>query len=217
MRKHFEYLAWPRGERDEWDESFPQDHRLRNASDADSEGSGVAGPIPSPQRSPSELSSSNEGPLSENEGRDSEDDAQVVAAVAEQLPPEPDAPPESTDSECDWSRPTYWGYPLVRYAAWFTVHAVRGDGKLLRGRPRGQLHLDASGPVDEWPECKVCQARVRAAAVSRKEGTEEAAENDLNDEGYDEAEDAESEPPSHDPIIDAASEGEAEAAGSTPR
>ena len=81
--------------------------------------------------------------------------------MACQLPVQPESS-QSSDPEGEWLFPSQWQRPLARHAAWFTVHAVREDGKLLCGRARSQLHVDASGPVDDWPACQICQSRVRA-------------------------------------------------------
>ena len=164
LSPHFSYLTWPAHEQQEWDSHCPVPRVTAHPQDSDADSERSRERCASVEKDKgSEVSSSGGDTPLEEPPQNSDLEEEVTAAVACQLPGDGSSV-ESSDPEEVWLFPTRWKRPLVRHIAWYTVHALREDGKLLCGRARGQAHVAATGPVDDWPACRICQAWVRAMA-----------------------------------------------------
>ena len=80
---------------------------------------------------------------------------------------------DTTDEEEAWVNPMFWDFQLARHKAWFTIHAVENDQRLLCGRVLDQGFERVVNPPDALPVCRVCRARVRGRVeVARRQGRE---------------------------------------------
>ena len=171
-----EFDAWTGPEQEAWAASFLALERSFEASDADSERE-----VNVPQRAPvesgacaaSDVSSSDSESLPADAEPGTDEDAVATLGAAALVKGDASDASDTTDEEEAWVNPMYWDFGLARHAAWFTVHAVAGNDRLLCGRVIDQNFERIVNPPDAYPVCRVCRARVRGRVEeARKRGLE---------------------------------------------
>ena len=147
-----------------WATYFPAAERSCRDSDADCEAEKpkqLERSAKSQAQGRSEPSSSDPESLSEDAGPATEDDVVATLGAAALIGAEPSEASDTTDEEEAWVNPMFWDFQLARHKAWFTIHAVENNQRLLCGRPLDQGFERVVNPPDALPVCRFCRARVR--------------------------------------------------------